>query len=549
MVSDSAADPPAVGDDVLSHYQVLDKLGEGGMGVLYRARDNRLERTVAIKMLRPDTEGEESIRWRFVQEARAASALNHPNIVTIYEIDRQAGPGGADFIVMEYIDGQPISKVIAGRRLDAIEALGYALPVASALAAAHAAGIVHRDVKPANVMVTDSGQVKVLDFGLAKLQSPPAEVDVGTGGGNTVTTGPRTTDGMILGTPAYMSPEQAQGQPVDARSDVFSLGAMLYVMLAGRRPFLGDNQVALLSAILRDHPPTLRSLRADLPKDLEALVHRCLEKDREKRPSAQELSAELAAIQRRLLHPVTGLGAALRRKAVAVPLVLVLIAAMVGAVFAWRRVTEERWARQTVMPQIARLAVDFEGAAKAFRLAREIEPIVGDDPRFQELFRQVTWLTTLETDPPGVAVSYKDYLTPKAPWQPLGRTPLKDQPVPASQLRWRFEKDGYEPAEAVFAGLWPPSMTLVRKGAAPSGMVRVPAGAPSVVKVKPVKTEPFWLDRYEVTNAEYKKFVDGGGYRRPDLWKHAFLLEGRTLSREQALARLVDTTWRPGPAN
>ena len=213
---------------VVSHYEILAKLGEGGMGVLYKARDSRLDRLVALKILRPDKVKDPERRRRFVQEARAASALNHPHIVTVYDIGEA---DGVHFIAMEYVEGTTLADRIGRRGLPLPDALKHAAQIADALAQAHAKGIVHRDLKPANVMVTADGSTKVLDFGLAKL----VETDVSEG--ETTEFNPLTEEGMIVGTAAYMSPEQAQGRRVDARSDIFSFGSVLYEMVTGRRAF------------------------------------------------------------------------------------------------------------------------------------------------------------------------------------------------------------------------------------------------------------------------------------------------------------------------
>jgi serine/threonine protein kinase len=205
----------------ISHYEILEKLGEGGMGVVWKARDTRLERFVAIKLLPAGKTADPARRLRFVQEARAASALNHPRIITIYDIDRSEGPDGADFIAMEFVAGRTLDELMPGKGLRIGDVLKYAIQIADALAAAHAAGIVHRDLKPANVMVTEKGDVKVLDFGLAKLLDTTTITEVD----NTQTVAanrPNTEEGAILGTASYMSPEQAEGKKVDARSDVFS---------------------------------------------------------------------------------------------------------------------------------------------------------------------------------------------------------------------------------------------------------------------------------------------------------------------------------------
>jgi serine/threonine protein kinase len=257
----------------LGHYKILDCIGAGGMGKVYRARDTHLDRSVAIKVLHSEAVADLDRKRRFVQEAKSASALNHPGIVTIHDISQSEG---VDFIAMEYITGKTLNQLIRRKGLPIGESLKYAVQIADALAAAHAAGIVHRDLKPANIIVTEKGLVKVLDFGLAKLTEPVP----GDNSGTTQTLEPVTEEGTIIGTVAYMSPEQAEGKKVDARSDIFSFGSLLYEMIAGRRAFQGDSTVSTLSAILNKEPA---ALNADIPYDLEKIVTRCLRKDPERR--------------------------------------------------------------------------------------------------------------------------------------------------------------------------------------------------------------------------------------------------------------------------
>ena len=259
----------------ISHYQVLEKLGEGGMGVVYKAKDTHLGRLVAIKVLPAERVANPERKRRFIQEAKAASALNHPNIVTIHDI---ASESGHDFIVMEYVAGKTLDQLIGRKGLKLSETLKYGIQMADALAVAHAAGIVHRDLKPANVMVTEKGLVKVLDFGLAKL----TEAAPGDEAGETLSAAdeaPHTEEGAILGTVAYMSPEQAEGKKVDARSDIFSFGSLLYEVITGRRAFRGETKVSTLSAILKEEPKPPSSVAEDVPRDLEKIVARCMRKD------------------------------------------------------------------------------------------------------------------------------------------------------------------------------------------------------------------------------------------------------------------------------
>ena len=234
----------------ISHYEILEKLGEGGMGVVYKARDTHLDRFVAIKVLPPEKVADAERKRRFVQEAKSASALNHPNIITIYDI---ASEGGIDFISMEYVAGKALNQLIARKGLPLGEALKYAVQIADALAAAHAAGIIHRDLKPGNVMVSGApercGFVKVLDFGLAKLTDKVDSSEREFTETIRQEEAPSTGEGTIVGTVSYMSPEQAEGKKVDGRSDIFSFGALLYEIVTGRRAFHGDSKLSTLSAI------------------------------------------------------------------------------------------------------------------------------------------------------------------------------------------------------------------------------------------------------------------------------------------------------------
>lgn len=261
--------------ETISHYQILEKLGEGGMGVVYKARDLRLDRFVCIKILRPEQMKDESRKQRFIQEAKAASSLNHPNIITIHEIDQAEG---IDFMVMEFVAGKTLEHLIPGGGMPVVDVLKYGIPISRALAAAEAAGIIHRDIKPGNIMVGTNGIVKVLDFGLAKLLTQELSAEDAT-----QTLKANTAEGTIVGTASYMSPEQAQGRPVDRRSDIFSFGAVLYEMVSGHRAFAGSNAVSVLAAILEREPAPLSGRDSRIPRELERVVMRCLRKDPERR--------------------------------------------------------------------------------------------------------------------------------------------------------------------------------------------------------------------------------------------------------------------------
>src|SRR5688500_16277381 len=258
----------------LGPYEILAPLGAGGMGEVWRARDPRLGRSVAIKVLPAAVSADAGRLARFEREARSVAALNHPHIVTIHSIEEA---GGVRFLTMELIEVKTLDHALLPGGLPLPRALELAIALADALAAAHERGVVHRDLKPANVMVTTEGRLKVLDFGLAKLAAEDAAD--GADGARTMAA-PVSSAGSVVGTVPYMAPEQVRGEPVDARADLFSFGILLYEMVAGRRPFAGQSWADVSSSILRDAPPPLVHVRGDLPRDLERIVARCLDKDR-----------------------------------------------------------------------------------------------------------------------------------------------------------------------------------------------------------------------------------------------------------------------------
>jgi len=276
----------------LAHYEILEKIGAGGMGEVYRARDTKLGRDVALKILPKEMSNDPERRKRFQREATAVAALKHPNIVTIFSVEEAEG---RHFLTMELVEGKTVSQLLPPDGFPLEQYFKIAIPLAEAINSAHVAGITHRDLKPANVMLDADGRVKVLDFGLAKLLEP---TDQDVEEAETLVDNSDTQEGRVLGTVAYMSPEQAEGKTVDARSDIFSLGILLYEMATGKRPFTGDSSLSLLSSILKDTPSSVSDLRGHLPVQLGRIVQHCLEKDPRKRfQSALDVANEIEALK------------------------------------------------------------------------------------------------------------------------------------------------------------------------------------------------------------------------------------------------------------
>jgi Protein kinase domain len=337
----------------VSHYTVLQKLGAGGMGEIYKAQDTRLNRFVAMKVLSTANAGDVERRRRFVQEAQAASALNHPNIITIHDV---VSTDGLEFMVMEFVSGVTLDDLVPKHGLDSQKSLDIAVQISDALQTAHAAGIIHRDLKPANVMVTGTGLVKILDFGIAKLTGPtPA---TGSTDETLPIDSPMTVEGSILGTVCYMSPEQAQAKAVDPRSDIFSFGLVLYEMLTGQKAFSGDSALATLSAILRDEAKPIGQVVQGVPPELEQIVNRAMRKDPAERwQTMAEMRAALVLLKQKtdsgILQTHLGVTAppAAKKKAGALPMILAAAAVVVlaagGGAWWWMK---QRQAQQQKPP-------------------------------------------------------------------------------------------------------------------------------------------------------------------------------------------------------
>jgi eukaryotic-like serine/threonine-protein kinase len=510
-------------------YRIGERIGVGGMGEVYRAQDTRLNRTVAIKTLKA------RFTERFEREARAISALNHPHICTLYDIGSQDGVG---YLVMEYVEGAPLKGP-----LPVEEALRLAIQIAGALEAAHEKGILHRDLKPGNILVAKSG-VKMLDFGLAKFvrtETPSADVTV---------TAPLTATGQILGTLAYMSPEQIEGKAADARSDIFSFGLVLYEMLTGRRAFEASSQMGLMAAILKEEPPPLTTLQPAIPVALERTVAKCLAKDPAKRwQTAGDLRDELISGQRAARPGAPAVVPATRARVITALVLIAAIAAIASAGWLYYRGRRARWARNEALPQIQALILKGDHPA-AFDLTRTALGYLPDDPQLKQHWSEVSLPITLTTTPPGAKVLYRPYGDAKSPWRLVGVTPLDNVRIPFAFMHLRVEKDGSEPAEFVSFGffLQGRDIPLYRTGQVPPGMVPVRARATWMGPNDVMPLPDYFLDKFEVTNRQFQQFLDAGGYRDQKYWRDPFLKDGGEIPFAQAVASFRDSTGRLGPA-
>ena len=531
------------GTALANKYKIIEILGRGGMGIIYKAEDVKLKRNVALKFLPPELMRDDEAKERFVLEAQAAAALSHPNICTIHEIHEEEGKS---FIAMEYIEGQTLRENIKRGPLGINEALDIAIQVAEGLKEAHKKGIIHRDIKSANIMVTDKGQAKIMDFGLAKVK-----------GGSLL-----TREGTTLGTVAYMSPEQARGQDVDHRSDIWSLGVVIYEMLCGQLPFTGDHEASILYSVVHEEPKPLKAVKSDIPTELQHIINHALKKKPESRYSSTgEILNDLKKYRESLRVEEEGvfnrqsLIRIVRKPRIFVPVIAVIVIFCFAAVWVINRQTKIRWARDVALPKIEELtdkAGYFENNIEAFDLAVKAEKYIPDDPRLKQFMKLGSGTISINTQPSGAKVYRRPFDKPESDWEFIALSPIVSKRMPFYLFRWKIEKPRYETLFRVF---WSGELDVVKEklklserkmdcfldksGSLPPNMVRVP-GTDEIAD--------FFIDKYEVTNKQFKRFVDNGGYQNKTYWKHPFIKDGKEVSWEEALAIFRDTTGRLGPA-
>ncbi len=516
-------------------YQILSLLGAGGMGEVYRARDGKLGRDVAIKTLTPEFTRDPERLARFRREARVLAALNHPNIAAIYGLEQSAE---LDYLVLELVDGDTLRGP-----LPLATGLDRACQVAEALQAAHEHGIIHRDLKPANVNVTPEGRVKVLDFGLAKAIH---------GAGETLDLSQPTTmtDSVpwhIVGTPGYMSPEQARGAEVDQRTDIWAFGCLLYELLAGKRAFEGNTLSDTIAAVL-EHEPDYQALPAETPAKVRELLRQCLQKDASRRLNTiADARATLEQVRKKQNH--LRFITIARRPQFAIPLVVILLLLVFSAVRLYQQNSRVRWVRNQAIPEISRL-VDAREFNTAFSLLRRAEAVLPNDSTLRQIRHNSSMPTSFRTNPPGAEVWATGYDPDDNDWIRLGTTPFTTKELWWGEYRLRIVKPGFQTilGSCEVRGGTTMEFDLDAEGAIPPEMVRVLGGAVSASGLGSVKLNAFLIDRYEITNRQFKQFVDDGGYRKREHWKQGFFQNGRRLLWEEAMLLFRDLTGRAGPS-
>ncbi len=560
---------------ILGRYQVIRELGAGGMGTVFLAHDSKLQRDVAIKMLKESTVQDQASIERFKREVKAIAGLSHPNVISLHDF---AEENGQFYAVMEYVNGTTLDEHLDSSSFTRTDAVAVALGMAQGLTAAHQSGIVHRDIKPSNVMLTADNQVKILDFGLATTRKS-LELTEETMSASDL----QTQVGTIMGTAGYMSPEQVKGQAADKRSDIFSFGAVLYEMLTGQRAFKRDSTIETMSAILNDAVPSFDLQKLPTTDPLFGITKRCLSKEADERyQDAQDLIHELnqAAPESHSTPASSKLRAPF--------LVAIVICCLAGGAFLFLQnsgadsdkllnslatntpdqtvfeadIISESDEPAVLFPKMLKLVND--GAfIEAYDIGIQIHDVYENDSVFQSVWQQIAPLFTLTSDPSGATVFYGDFGEDPSTFKELGKTPVEEIRLSTSIKQFVFKLDGHADAIAVsdnsfFSQLTSIDRKLFKSSEVEEGMIHISEGKGMKLTGMVFDTSisdgfaptvpEFLIDKFEVTNEQYKEFVDAGGYTNAEFWDFPVTKDGEPISFESAMELLIDSTGRPGPA-
>jgi serine/threonine protein kinase/pimeloyl-ACP methyl ester carboxylesterase len=552
----------------ISTYKIISEIGRGGMGQVYQATDLKLDRDVAIKFLIEEFSKDDDRVQRFKREAKLLASLSHPNIAAIYGLEESEGK---HFLAMELVEGDTLADRIRSGPVPARETLQQVIQIADALDAAHEKGVIHRDLKPTNIKVQPDGKVKVLDFGLAK---HVASIQQDTGA-ETITYS--TGDGTILGTLPYMSPEQIRGNTLDARSDIFSLGLVIFEMLTGVHPFRRESNFEMAAAILNDTPPALPKNADGDPAALTAIIHKMIAKQANDRYRNMEevkndLGKLLAEFEQKSID--TGPWRRFGSAKFVVPALAAIVLFGFLAIQALVHENRASRARNTVLPQITEL-IQKDNYEEAYRLAIEAEKHIPGDPQLEALMKQVSGVWSIETDPPNARIYIKEYGSKEAAWTFLGNSPLENISTSRGFKLYKIVKDGFSERYGILGtndisaetmeipgidDIWKVPISIGRrirlvpdKSVLPD-MVFIDGGyiitdIGDLKNINMVQLNNFQIDKFEVTNREYMEFVIAGGYQKSEYWKNEFIKDNKVLSRDEAMAEFVDKTGQPGPAS
>ena len=557
LLTSPTLDTPGVGDPDLprlrpeellaGRFSIIRFIARGGMGAVYEAEDLSLRTRVALKIIRSALLTDSAALERFRREVLLARRVGHPNVCHVYEFyDARTADGvPVRFLTMELLEGETLAQRLRERgRMSTAEALPLVLQLCDGLAAAHAEGVVHRDFKTSNVLLVqrrgasgDSGTTRavITDFGIARPLESTGEAGLTGGAG-------------MIGTPEYMAPEQVTGGAVTPCTDLYSLGVVMYEMVTGELPFTGDTPLATAAKRIQESPRPPETVSPGLDRRWSEIILRCLAREQERRfPNAEEVHAALAAPPK---HPV-------RRAGLIVAGVVALAALVTAASLYMRHEARMRWARDVALPKVVEL-VELSKYPEAMALAEQVQAVLPGDPKLGKLLPEMSRLYSVETTPPGATVEVKPYGAPDTAWRRLGTTPVRAVRLPFGLQLWRITREGDEQVIRAYPSPYAGAeatlqVTLDRAGSIPPDMVRVPGGSvgldiPGLDHLERVVLGDYLIDRTEVTNRQFKRFVDEGGYRRRELWKEPFVHAGKTLTWEQAMALLHDRTGRPGPA-